>query len=169
MQFNSKWLLGGQRCIFCLDLWDLWVYTSFVSFVPFFTEAYAHIVGSVVGMKKMTLNVTWSFKNRLPKTSKVLPNLEEITKFPKEPSNWSDDVLVKLQVAFLFLRCKHSIEFASKWLQMLLSRLIRKPLQQKLNLVGNLKKGSHLAGRQVCCKEFPQNCNAIFKFCTVDM
>ena len=121
----------------------------------------AHIVGSVVGMKKMTLNVTWSFKNRLPKTSKVLPNLEEITKFPKEPSNWSDDVLVKLQVAFLFLRCKHSIEFASKWLQMLLSRLIRKPLQQKLNLVGNLKKGSHLAGRQLCCKEFPQKlqCN----------
>ena len=134
MQFNSKWLLGGQRCIFCLDLWDLWVYTSFVSFVPFFTEAYAHIVGSVVGMKMMTLNFTWSFKNRLPKTSKILPNLEEITKFPKEPSNWSDDVLVKLQVAFLFLRCKHSIEFASKWLQMLLSRLIRKPLQQKLKL-----------------------------------
>ena len=126
MQFDSKWLLGGQRCIFCLDLWDLWVYTSFVSFVPFFTEAYAHIVGSVVGMKMMTLNVTWSFKNRLPKTSKILPNLEEITKFPKEPSNWSD-MLIKLQVAFLFLRCKHSLEFVTKWLQMWPSRLIWKP------------------------------------------
>lgn len=76
---------------------------------------------------------------------------------------------VKLQVASLFLRCKHSIKFASKWLQMLLFRLIRKPLQQKLNLYGNLKKGSHLAGRQVCCKQFPQNCNAIFKFCTVGL
>ena len=143
MQFNSKWLLGGQRCIFCLDLWDLWVYTSFVSFVPFFTEAYAHIVGSVVGMKMMTLNVTWSFKNRFPKTSKILPNLKEITKFPKEPSNWSD-MLIKLQVAFLFLRCKHSIEFVTKWLQMWLSRLIRKPA--KTQPCWKLKKSEHLAG-----------------------
>lgn len=153
MQFNSKWLLGGQQCIFCLDLWDLWVYTSFVSFVPFFTEAYAHIVGGVVGMKMMTLNVTWSLKNRLPKTSKILPNLEEITKFPKEPSNWSD-LFINLQVAFLFLRCKHSIEFFTKWLQMWLSRLIRN--QQKLNLMGNLKKFAFgwPSSRQVCCKEF---------------